>query len=152
MTSDEADWQAAQPAQPLMATSLFCDEIRMEASSKLLLIGCYPGNVIVLNPGQPIDRVSVLTKIVWSQGFDPGGLRLRVDLPAQDSHFMQVQPLATPNHKMLGSAVCIWALRLLPLRAGDLLRVGLEHGDVHLPCGELLVMDGGAAAAQVVRH
>jgi hypothetical protein len=137
--ADDEHATAPEPL-PILATSLFCDDVRMEATGKLMLIGCYPGNIIVVNPAQPLDRLWVFTKILWPRDFDPAGLRMRIDLPAQQPGYMPVQTMAPAHADMMPSATCVWQLRILPLRVGDVLRVGVELGGRVAHSGELLAV------------
>ena len=133
------------PALPILATSLFCDDVRLEASGKLTLVGCYPGNVIVSEASHPVDRLWVVTRLTWGKDFDPAGLRLRVDFPAQDAGFMNVQANPVERDGMAGNAVCAWQIRFHPLRPGDVLRVSAERRGSLLSCGEILAIPAGQA-------
>ncbi len=125
---------------PLLASTIFCDDLRLEASGKFCMIGCYPGNLIVANPLLPVTQRWVLTRLIWRDDFDASGLRMRVDLPAQGPSYMDVKPNPRVNEALARDATCVWQLRLQPLRIGDLLRVSMEKGSARLPCGELLVV------------
>ena len=46
IAADHLD-RKTDPALPLLASSMFCDDVRLEATGKLSMIGCYPGNVIL---------------------------------------------------------------------------------------------------------
>ncbi len=139
---EEADAPHVEKATlPLLASCTFCDDVRQEANGKLLMIGCYPGNVIVANPVHPITQLWLFTKLMWQNDFDATGLRVRVDLMAQGTAYMDVIANPGVNDALARTATCIWPLRLLPLRAGDLFRVSLEQGHVNLPCGELLAIE-----------
>ncbi|MGI4796778.1 MAG: hypothetical protein ACRYG8_22540 [Janthinobacterium lividum] len=135
-------------ALPLLATSMFCDDVRLEATGKLSMIGCYPGNVILASPEQPVSHLWVLTKLLWHRGFDPAGLRVRVDLPAQAPGYMAVKVDPHVNDALANTALCVWQLRFHPLRIGDVLRISVEQGAAQLHCGELLAI----APTQPTRH
>ena len=139
-----------RPSQvmPILATSVFCDDVRLEATGKVTLVGCYPGNVVVSEAAHPVDRLWVFTKLTWGNDFDPAGLRMRADFPAQETGLMNVQPNPVERDGMAGNAICVWQLRFYPLRPGDVLRVAVERGGSVLPCGEILAIP----AAQVTRH
>jgi hypothetical protein len=130
---------------------MFCDDVRVESTGKLILIGCYPGNAIVLGPGQAVDRLWVFTKIIWPQNFDVTGMRLRIDMPAQEPAFIHVQNHPPPSPDVSQAATCVWQLRFLPLRPGDLIKVGVELGGRVLYSGELLAM-AAPPAPQITRH
>jgi hypothetical protein len=149
--AEEPDPSAAAEVLPILATSLFCDDVRVETTGKLILIGCYPGNMIVLNPAQPVDRLWVFTKITWPKDFDVTGMRLRIDMPAQEPGFVTVQNNPAPAPDMSPGATCVWQLRFLPLRPGDLIRVGVELGGRVVPSGELLTV-APAPPAPITRH
>ena len=137
----EADLpEMADPALPLLAVSTFCDDVRLEATGKFSMIGCYPGNIIRTSPAQPVDRLWVFTRLMWGRDFDPAGLRMRVDLPAQEPGYMAVQLNPHPVDLLAPYAICVWQLRFHPLRIGDLLRISVEQGSARLPCGELLAV------------
>ena len=146
-TTDQPGRKTAQ-ALPLLASSMFCDDVRLEATGKLSMIGCYPGNVILAAPEQPVSHLWVLTKLMWHNGFDPVGLRMRVDLPAQAPGYMAVRVDPSVNEALANSALCVWQLRFLPLRVGDILRISVEQGTARLHCGELLAI----APTQLTRH
>ena len=139
---------AAEPTLPLLATSMFCDDVRLEATGKFSMIGCYPGNVILASPEQPVGQLWVFTKLRWHNGFDPAGLRMRIDLPAREPGYMAVQTSPDLEDTLSKGALCIWNLRFHPLRAGDLLRISVEQGAASLACGELLAI----APTQPTRH
>jgi hypothetical protein len=136
---------------PLHAVSLFCDDVRAEATGKLMLIGCYPGNVITLHASQPVDRLAVVTKIIWARDVDPAGMRLRFDMPAQEPNFMPVQINPAAAQETEPTAVCVWHLRFLPLRPGDIVRVGLDYRGRLLHAGELRALAAAIAPAPT-RH
>jgi hypothetical protein len=150
--ADAPETSAAAEPLPLHAVSLFCDDVRAEATGKLMLIGCYPGNVINLHASQPIDRLAVVTKIIWARDIDPAGMRLRFDMPAQEPNFMpvQVNPAAA-DHEMEPTAVCVWHLRFMPLRPGDIVRVGLDYRGRLIHAGELRAL-AVAMATAATRH
>ncbi len=112
------------------------------------MIGCYPGNIILTDPGQQITQLWLFTRLRWNHDFDATGLRVRLDLPAQGIGYMNVKPNPPTSGALARDAVCVWQLRLLPLRVGDLLRVSIEQGSAILPCGELLAVE----AAKPTRH
>jgi hypothetical protein len=149
--ADSPEPAAAAEPLPLFATSLFCDDVRVEAGGKLMLIGCYPGNLIPLHPAQPVDRIAVVTKIIWAQDVDPSGMRLRFDMPAQEPNFMPVQIHPAAAHESAPAAVCVWHLRFLPLRPGDIVRVCLEYRGTVIQSGELRAIAAPAAVAPT-RH
>jgi hypothetical protein len=124
----------------LHSTSLFCDDIRLEATGKLNLVGCYPGNVIIASPHQPIDRLFIYTRLVWGHDFDPTGLRLRVDMPGQEPSFMEVQSITPATPESPGVAACVMNLRFPPLRVGDRLQVHIDAGAHTAITGELFVV------------
>ena len=149
VTAEELPEQASPPhALPLLATSVFCDDVRLEANGKVMLIGCYPGNVIISEAAQRVERLWVFTKLMWRTPFDPEGLRLRADFPAQAAVFMSVQVNPMQRDGMAGNAICIWHIRFHPLRPGDLVRVSVEQGRSTLTSGELLAV----ASTQPTRH
>ncbi len=152
MVSAEPDAQAGTEAVSVLSVSVFCDDIRMEATGKLTLIGCYPGNVIMAVPGQPIDRLCIYTRMTWGNDFDPAGLRLRVDLPAQEPNFMQVQSTAPATDESQGLATCVMNLRFPPLRIGDRLRVSVDAGGQLITSGDLVVVPAPAPAGASTRH
>jgi len=137
---DEPDASPAAQPLPILATSMFCDDVRVEATGKLILVGCYPGNIMVVNPTQPVDRIWIFTKILWPRDFDVTGMRLRIDMPAQEPAFVTVQNSPPPSPEVSPAATCVWQLRFLPLRAGDLIRIGVELAGRIVPCGELLAV------------
>jgi hypothetical protein len=147
--NSESEARAQPEVEQVVTTSLFCDDIRMEATGKLTLIGCYPGNVILANPAQPIDRLCIYTKVIWGKDFDASALRLRVDLPAQEPNFMDVQTSSPATDETPGLATCVMNLRFPPLRVGDRLRVGVTAGSRLFYSGELLVIQ---AAPPATRH
>jgi len=150
--ADEPATSPAAEALPIQATSMFCDDVRMETCGKIMLIGCYPGNILVLNPAQPIDRLWILTKIFWPRDFDVTGMRLRIDLPAQEPGFVNVQNAPPPTDAITPSATCVWQLRFLPLRPGDLIRVSVDLGGRMLQCGELLAILPATPQIPITRH
>ena len=95
-----------------------------------------------------MTQLWVLARLTWQGDFDPGGLRLRLDLPAQKTGYIDVKPNPVVSEALARDAFCVWQLRLLPLRVGNVLRISVEKGSANLPCGELLVME----AAQATRH
>jgi hypothetical protein len=149
--ADEPEISAAAEALPLLATSMFCDDVRVESTGKLILVGCYPGNVIMLNQAQPVDRLWVFTKIIWPPDLDVTGMRLRIDMPAQEPGFITVQNAPAPSPDVSPGATCVWQLRFLPLRPGDVIRVGVEVGARIVHSGELIAM-APPVAPPITRH
>ncbi len=150
MVSADLEPQATADSLPVLTVSVFCDDVRMEATGKLTLVGCYPGNVLIATPGNPIDRLCIYTKMTWGQDFDPAGMRLRVDLPAQEPNFMSVQTTSPATEHEPGVATCVMNLRFPPLRIGDRLRVSLDAGGRLINSGDLLVVQPPAVPA--TRH
>jgi hypothetical protein len=151
--ADEADATPAAQPLPILATSMFCDDVRIEANGKLILIGCYPGNMMVLNTAQPVDHIWVFTKIIWPREFDPTGMRLRIDMPAQEPGFVDVQQSPQASAEISPGSTCVWQLRFLPLRPGDVIRIGVELGGHILPCGELFaVVQAAPPQVPMTRH
>ncbi len=137
MTDDEPQTGTASDRLPIMATTHFCDDLRIEATGKLLLVGCYPGSLILLNSAAPIDRLWVVTKILWPRGFDVTDMRMRIDVPAQEPGFVPVAPVSSDTASAMLTATCAWQLRFPPLRPGDVIRVRVECGGGTVNCGEL---------------
>jgi hypothetical protein len=152
MVATGPDAQASPEPVPVLSVSVFCDDIRMEATGKLTLVGCYPGSVIIATPGQPIDRLCIYTRMMWGNEFDPAGLRLRVDLPAQEPNFMQVQSTSPATQETPGLATCVMNLRFAPLRVGDRLRVSVDAGGRLITSGDLTVVPAPVPAGASTRH
>ena len=147
MVSPEVS-EVVEAALPLLASSTFCDDVRLEASGKFSMIGCYPGNIIAMNPAQPVSQLWVFTRLMWGNGFNADGFRLRVDLPAQDPGYFVPQGQSEANGLLVCNALYVWQLKFHPLRIGDVLRISVEQGPSRLACGELMAV----AATQHTRH
>jgi hypothetical protein len=137
VTDDQQQAENAADRLPIMAVSQFCDDVRMETTGKLFLIGCYPANIIALNPAHSTDRLWVVTKILWPRDFDATGMRICIDVPAQQPGFVAVETDASTNSSTMLSATSAWQVRFPPLRPGDVIRVHVECGGGRVNCGEL---------------
>jgi hypothetical protein len=136
-------------------TILFCDDIRLEASGKITLVGHYLSELCLLTPNATIDRCALYLHATWRWDQQPGRVVLRVELPGQESSLFPVQlaarpaspprqpPEAFPEVFMVQSVL---QLRFPPLRAGDTIRVFLRGDDGEQLAGRLLVRRAGTPA------
>ena len=86
----------AKRVLPLAIKFLVCDEIRREASGKLLMVGFYPGEIVILNEAIP-DKArktvgaaqSIAMVFVASQGVGEFDGRLKIVAPNNMTVFDQ---------------------------------------------------------------
>jgi hypothetical protein len=160
-TSPEERDAIEADARAVQATALFCDDIRLEAGGKVMLIGHYPRETCFLQPSATIDRCAVYTSAVWSGRAPPAGIQIRIDLPDRAPGFFPVQltqitEMAGASGEAVGHLLqCIVHLRFSPLRPGDVIQAFIRAGGTDFPTGRLLIrrfQPPAPPAPNVTRH
>jgi hypothetical protein len=138
--ADEPEPAAASVSR-VHATSLFCDDIRLEAGGKVTIIGHYPGETCWLAPNAIVDRCAVYTSLIWNTREFPGRAHLRIDLPDREPSCFALQPSQTCEREGVPAYLqqSILHLRFSALRPGDILRAFIRAGDLDIPAGRLLI-------------
>jgi hypothetical protein len=134
---------------PITAWAQFFDDVRAETTGKLILIGQYPIDMMILPNSLPVDRLAVLLTARWPREYEPKTLDVRIEIPGQPP-IIQPLPLPmkpdfagvplSPFSGMIAQAVL--QLRFAPLRIGDVIDVWLLTGENELPAGRLRIVEG----------
>jgi hypothetical protein len=133
---------------PVRALAQFFDDIRVEITGKLILIGQYQ-NQLVLHPENPVplDRLSVLITMRWPRGYHPKKVSLKAFLSGQPPIVQDLPPIqeAEFGDKPISPFSGVTAQMLLncwflPLRGGDFFDVWAIVDDVDIPAGRLEVI------------
>ena len=138
---------------PIEAYAQFFDDIRIEITGKMILIGQYVGDLVLIPGPMILDRLSVLFTARWPRETKPKQLGIRVEIPGQP-HISQVLPAPAmpdftnkPISPFAGVTVQgIIQLRFPPLRIGDIIDVWIQADDYDIPAGRLNVIDQAMAA------
>ncbi len=138
---------------PFTAVVLFCDDVRLEATGKLTLVGHYVGESCHLPAHATMDRCAIYLHATWPWRIEPKAVSLRVDLPGREPTVHPVRIAARgeratteapPDAFLLQSYL---HLRFSPLQDGDTLRVFLRVDGSERPAGQLTVRRAAPPAA-----
>jgi hypothetical protein len=146
----------ARHHSPIRAMSMFCDDIRLEDSSKLTMIGHYPQELCFMPSSRPVDRVAVYTRATWRSSFRPTTLAIRLDVPGYESRLHPIsraqgeQP--SPGEDGYSMVHSVVHLHFIPLRPGDTISAWLRVDDIDLPTGTLTMRPAPLAIARPTPH
>jgi hypothetical protein len=102
------------------ATLLACDDIRIEANGKLIIIGVYTGNIVLLAPEMPGTNLTFMFNLDVPIDEVPKNVAFEVVLPGEepDRHALEITgPKLEPHHTR-------WCLKQVVVAAGKTLRPG----------------------------
>lgn len=130
----------------ITATALFFDDIRVEVTGKMILIGQYVGDMILGGGAPPVDRLAVLLNARWPRDYVPASLRVRIEIPGSPNieyplplpapmDFSNI-PVSPFSGVVTGFAIF---LRFAPLRVGDMIDVWILADGTEFPAGRLRV-------------
>jgi hypothetical protein len=144
-----------ESVSPVRALAQFFDDIRVEATGKLILIGQYYGDMLLPpNLVVPIDRLAALVTMRWPRDHKPNDLSLRIEITGQPTIAQDLAgvPEIDLSDKPVSPFSSITAqgmvhIRFLPLRIGDNIDVWVSADGVDVPAGRLHV---GAGAPLVM--
>jgi hypothetical protein len=149
------------PDVPFTAIVLFCDDVRLEATGKLTLVGHYVSQSCQLSARATLDRCAIYLHATWPWRIEPKEVALRVDVPRREPTVYPVRIAerakrppgeAPPEVFLLQSYL---HLRFPPLEDGDSLRVFLRVDGTERPAGHITVRRSAAptaGAAEGSRH
>jgi hypothetical protein len=141
---------------PVIAWAQFFDDIRAEATGKLILIGQYPIDMILLPNSLPVDRLAVLLTARWPREYELKTLGVRIEIPGQPPIIQSLPapmksdfagPPVSPFSGLITQAVL--QLRFAPLRIGDVIDVWLLTDGDEVPAGRLRIVEGPPPASLV---
>ena len=78
----------------VVAFAQFFDDIRHEVGGKMSFMGQYTGQLIIPDPGFPIDRLSIVFHAHWPRGYWPAKTQISVELSGENiiDHEMALPP------------------------------------------------------------
>ena len=117
------------------ATLLVCDDIRIEANGKLIIIGVYTGNILILSPEMPGTNLTFMFSLDVPIGEIPRSVAFEVVLPGEkpDRHSLEItDPKLEPHHTR-------WYLKQVVVAGGKTLRLGRIDAKVVCDGEEILV-------------
>lgn len=139
------------------ALAQFFDDIRLESTGKLILIGQYFTD-LVLAPGVlPTDRLAILITVRWPKDFVPNSFAIRIEVTGQAPIVQEMPPPppmaqtdAAPSPFAGVTAQTVIHCRFIPLRVGDCIDVWVQVDGENIPAGRLSVT-GVPPAAMVMK-
>jgi hypothetical protein len=118
---------------PRNVTLLVCDDIRVEGNGKLIVIGLYPGNVIVPTPDYVCSQLLFLFNIDTDIKDRPAIVELSIALPGEEPVTGTIQMV----HGEVQPEYTRWHIRQVlaisnsPLRPGKIVATATLDGEPH---------------------
>ena len=102
------------------ASVIVCDDIRIEITGKLVLVGVYPGNLSIPQDNMQIPQLQFFFSADFPLDDVPKRLSFEVTLPGQETQKSEMDlaaPIAEPHHTR-------WQIRHVLGIAGPVLKTG----------------------------